>query len=208
MRRSGGKAGLGGWFSSQNLNTFFIRFIIECFCRVLTLWSILLDRCGNNEGIYLGSFSLYSSKWGNALTSQALTLNHCTLVCFTAIKHHMLDREQEKTEPKKKSERGVFTGGIMRPSAAPELKALGPRQRLHVCRCFSWNSIMFLLVGANPQCHRGNLWATVDLCFTHPDGNITHIWPCSRNRVFRHLSLLKYALSVTAEDFCLLSAAR
>lgn len=78
--------------------------------------------------------------------------------------------KHEKMEPKKKKkeERFFFVRGAIHPSVTPQLKPLGPRQHLHVCRCFSWNSIMFLLVDSNPQCHRGNLCPIVNLCLTRP----------------------------------------
>lgn len=122
------------------------------------------------NGTILALFSFYSSKRGNTLTSHfnAAPLHACL---FLGNNTSHVRQGSEKMEPKKKSARGVFIGGIIHPSATPQLKPLSPRQHLHVCRCFLWNSIMFLLVKSNPQCHRGNLRAIVDLCFTHPDGN-------------------------------------
>lgn len=113
-------------------------------------------------------------------------------------------------EPKKKSARGVLIGGIIHPSATPQLKPLGPRKHLHVCKCFLWNSIMFLLVDSNPQCHRGNLCAIVDLCFTRPGGNhvfdpvhtsvyysICHYWNmCSASQLRTSVFSLRFANGV------------
>lgn len=140
--------------------------------------------------------------------SQALTLQPCTLVCFLALTHVRQGTWEDgakKEECKRRFNRRNHTS-ICYSSA----EAVGPRKHLHVCKCFLWNSIMFLLVDSNPQCHRGNLCAIVDLCFTRPGGNhvfdpvhtsvyysICHYWNmCSASQLRTSVFSLRFANGV------------
>lgn len=138
--------------------------------------------------------------------SQALTLQPCTLVCFLALTHVRQGTWEDgakKEECKRRFNRRNHTSICYSSAEAV-------RKHLHVCKCFLWNSIMFLLVDSNPQCHRGNLCAIVDLCFTRPGGNhvfdpvhtsvyysICHYWNmCSASQLRTSVFSLRFANGV------------
>lgn len=134
------------------------------------------------KGTILALFTFHSSQRGEhppVTGFNSAPLHTCLFLGSNT--SHVRQGTWEDGAKKSRSASWVFIGGIIHPSA-PQLKPLGPRQHLHVRRCFLWNFIMFLLVNSNPQCHRGNLGAIVGLCFTRPDGN--HVFDLVHTSVY------------------------